>query len=261
VSFDAGAARGSLPAELRDLPIEVFDVTISTNALARDAASGGARHGTVFVADAQTAGLGRGGKPWFSPPGVGIWMSVVLTPELPVARLGLLPLAVGAGAARALEASSGKRIGLKWPNDLLIGAKKVGGILLESGVRADRLVWAVAGIGINVATDPRAFPPDLRGTATSLEAEGAPRLARELLFARVLAEVLRMVRGLEEGPAEVHAEFRARDALAGRTVRIDQDGARLVGVAEGIAEGGALRVRSGEDVALVHHGTILSFEP
>jgi BirA family biotin operon repressor/biotin-[acetyl-CoA-carboxylase] ligase len=188
-------------------------------------------------------------------------MSIVLTPVLPAGRLGLLPLAAGAGVARALDAVSGKRIGLKWPNDLLVGTKKVGGILLESGVRADRLVWAVAGIGINVATDSRAFPPELWGKATSLAAEGVPPLAREVLFARILAEVLPIVRGLEDGGAEVLAEFRNRDVLAGRTVRIDRDGALLVGVAEGITEEGALRVRAGDDTLLVHHGTILSFEP
>jgi len=239
--------------------LHLFERVGSTNDVARSLAEGGAPAGTAVIAEEQVAGRGRGGRHWVSPPGLGIWLSVVLRPEsLPAP--GLLPLRVGLAAAAALGAYARPgRVEVKWPNDLQVAGRKLGGILCEGSWEAGRPSFVVAGIGINAVHASDDFPEDLRSGATSLRIAsgwGAPR-----------AEVAgALVRALDALPARFGDTFsrgemedmEARDALRGREVRVTEAGAApREGVAFGVSRDGALRLRlaTGETVE-VRSGTV-----
>lgn len=184
--------------------------TDSTNARARELAEAGAPGGLVVTAEEQSAGRGRRGRSWFAPPGEALLYSALLRP---LGERPLLPLAVPLAVCEAAESLGPVRCRVKWPNDVWIAERKLAGVLIESRAGADG--WAVIGIGLNVAVPPRAFPPELAETATSLLAAGVPEptvgAARE-----ALNEALG--RWVEAPAEEALAGFRARDALAGRRV-------------------------------------------
>jgi BirA family transcriptional regulator, biotin operon repressor / biotin---[acetyl-CoA-carboxylase] ligase len=216
-----------------------FRSTDSTNARARELAAAGAPHGTLVTAAEQTAGRGRQGRAWSAPAGRALLCSLVLR-DPPA----LLPLA----AALAVADLAGPRARIKWPNDVLLGERKVAGILIEGRPQES---WAVLGIGVNVAIPRELFPPELRETATSLGDDAS----------RVEPALTRLLDALEPwlagAPSDVLDAYRARDALAGREIAW----AAGRGTAEGIDADGSLLVRTpdGRRVALeageVHLGS------
>ncbi|MGH6718795.1 MAG: biotin--[acetyl-CoA-carboxylase] ligase [Alphaproteobacteria bacterium] len=227
----------------------------STNDEARRLAGSGAADGTVVIAEAQTAGRGRRGQPWSSPPG-NLYLSIVLRPAVAPARAGQLGFVVSLAVAEAAAAvlPGGRDVRVKWPNDVLIDGRKVAGILLESEVAGATLSWVVAGIGVNVAT----HPTDGARPATSLAACGASvalgafedRVVERLGawrrrwaaegFAPVRAAWLARAVGLG-GPIRVNLE---RESFDARFAAIDDSGAL---VAE-LAGGGRRLVAAGEVV-------------
>ncbi len=208
--------------------------TASTNDLARELAARGAPHGTLVTAGVQRAGRGRQGRAWSAPPGRALLMSLVLRdPDL------LLPLR--AGLAVADVAGSPARV--KWPNDVLLDGRKVAGVLVEARLQDG---WAVLGIGVNVAVRHQDLPPDLRERAGTLGLEPA---ALEPTLDALLG---RLGAWLAESPAAVLDALRARDALAGRAVAW----AGGQGVADGIDDHGALRVRTPDGVRLLDAGEV-----
>lgn len=214
--------------------LEFHDVLGSTNDRACELARSGAPPFTVVVAERQTAGRGRGGSRWHSPPGAGLWISVLLPGAGPVPPH--LPLLVGLAAARAVEHVCAELdVGLKWPNDLEVVGRKAGGVLCE---RADGCV--VAGIGLNLRQKPEDFPAELAGSAVSLETAAGRPLSRGALASALLGE-LRRASGATVGPlpTEVREELAERDVLRDRRVVSQQAGA---GVARGIDQDGALLV-------------------
>jgi BirA family biotin operon repressor/biotin-[acetyl-CoA-carboxylase] ligase len=205
-------------------------LTDSTNARARELALAGAPHGTVVTATEQSAGRGRQGRAWTAPPGKALLLSVV------VRGLGrsdaLLPLAVPVAVAEAAEEVAPVSCGIKWPNDVWIGERKLAGILLE-GRPQER--WAVIGIGLNVGTLAEEFPDELRDKATSLVVASGADPGVEAVLDAVLASLSSR---LTDPPASVLAAWRSRDLLAGR--EISWNGGK--GVAAGLDESGALLV-------------------
>ncbi len=203
-------------------------LTGSTNERARELAWAGAPHGTLVTAGEQEAGRGRQGRTWSAPAGRALLLSLVLREWPP-----LLPLA----AAVAVADLAGDGAQIKWPNDVLVGGRKVAGILVEGRPQEG---WAVLGIGVNVAVRVEDLPAELRDRAGTL---GLEPDAIEPLLARLLGELERRLG--QEGPALL-ADFRARDALLGRAVRwqrgagvgagIDEDGRLLVDRADGARE-------------------------
>ena len=156
-------------------PLLHYPSVTSTNDVARAAAEGGAPSGTVVVADQQTAGRGRLARVWFSPPGQGLWTTVLVRPG--AGRPGLLtwltPLA-GVAAALTIRKRCGVPVMLKWPNDLMVGGRKLGGILAESRMEPGPTCrYAIIGLGLNVRQSAADFPAELAGRATSLAMEGA----------------------------------------------------------------------------------------
>ncbi len=212
--------------------VEAHDVVGSTNDRLKRLASEGARPYSVVVAEEQTAGRGRSGGVWHSPPGSGLWISVLL-PSSGVVPTHL-PLVVGVAAARAAEsACSGLKVGIKWPNDLQVGALKVGGILCEHSHGA-----VVAGVGVNLRVPPDALPEEVAVRAAALEGAASVRVSAGELASALLHELHALVprsgRGLER---EVHQELERRDVLRDREVVTQQAGP---GTARGIAPDGAL---------------------
>lgn len=194
----------------------------------------GAPAGTVVVADAQTAGRGRAGRAWASAAGAGVWATVVERPD-DVAALPVLSLRVGLALADALDAYAAGPIAVKWPNDLLVGGRKVAGILVEARWREGAPEWVAVGVGVNRT------PPAALAEATGLGAD----VARRDVLAAVVASVRAAARargGLSEGEL---GRFAARDAVRGRRV-LDP----VPGRAAGVDASGALLVRT--DAGRVH---------
>lgn len=238
----------------------------STNDVAAVFAERGAREGCVVAANAQTAGRGRHGRSWASPPGAGLYVSAVLRPAR--AAVPALTIAAGVAVADGIQAATGLSLILKWPNDVYARDRKVAGVLAEASasamsyvepdlqVRLPPVHYVVLGFGINVM--PAAYPPDVATRATSLEGELGRGVDPGLLLAECLASLARRYADLQEGRSALVIEaWRARAApTLGRRVRWDAGGTTCEGVAENINESGALIVRTSTGIVAVTAGEV-----
>ncbi len=212
--------------------------TGSTNLDLLEAARGGAPAGLVLVADRQHAGRGRLGRSWVSPPGATLLMSVLLRPIVAPNQLHLVTHAVGLASVDACAELSGFRPGLKWPNDLVVGDRKLAGILAESVVAASGTVEAVVvGIGLNLGW-PDGAPDDLAGIATTLAEASGRTIERDDLVAAILDHLARL------DPDEIMTRYRAELATIGREVRVELHDRLVEGRAVTVTDDGALVVRS-----------------
>jgi len=220
----------------------------STNAEALRLAAEGAPEGLVVVADAQTAGRGRLGRSWWAEPGTALLASWLVRPALEPERLPLLSLVAGVAAAHAASAAAGIDVRLKWPNDLMLGGRKLGGILAE----ADSQGAVVLGLGLNVRQE--SFPDELRDTATSLAASGARVPARSWLLVATLSGFgARMVE--PEGALD---DYRAMCDTLGRSVRVERNDAEpVVGEAVEITDSGALGLETASGRVIVAAGDVV----
>jgi BirA family biotin operon repressor/biotin-[acetyl-CoA-carboxylase] ligase len=237
----------------------LLDVTDSTNRVAMEMAESGAPHGTVVVADAQTAGRGRMGRRWLSPAGKNLYVSLLLRPSVPTVEAPTLALVAGVALADAVEAV-GVPATLKWPNDLYCGGRKAAGILAEMASDPDGVRHVVIGVGLNVNVEEADFPPGLRGTATSLRICAGRAFRRVDLLARLLdAFGARYAEFLGGGFASLRDGWDRRDFLRGRRVLLRRQGGEGWGTADGLDTAGALRFLpdGGNAIELVHSGEIL----
>ncbi len=206
--------------------------------------------GLVLLADVQTAGKGRQGRSWTSPPLSGLTFSVLLKPAVPPLRASTLPLVVGLAVARAVESLvPACGVGLKWPNDLQIKGRKLCGILCEMRAVGDTVRHIVTGIGINVNLPADAMPPDIAAIATSLQIAAGHPFDRE----EVLGTILRSLeetycRWLDNGFPTLLEDIARHDILRGQPIAIDRGAGLLSGTAAGIAADGALLVRRADGV-------------
>ncbi len=224
-------------------PLHYFPEVDSTNDTARRLAAEGAGEGTAVISDRQLRGRGRRGRRWLSRTGEGLCLSVILRPRCPPARYPGLTLLAAAAAGRAIESRAGVGFELKWPNDILLGGLKAGGVLAETGTDRDGESFLVVGIGINVSGED--FPPALRGRATSIRRAGGGGAGRAELAAGILAELEELYRdfGPEGDLSRVLAICRERSATIGRLVRASGGGMEAAGLALGITAEGGLRIR------------------
>jgi BirA family biotin operon repressor/biotin-[acetyl-CoA-carboxylase] ligase len=230
----------------------------STNTLALEAAAAGAPEGSVFLAEQQTAGRGRGSHQWHSEESTGIYCSVILRPPLPPSDVLVLSLAAGLAVQSAvLEIDSRALPDLKWPNDLLIAGKKFCGILTEMSAEATRVRHIVVGIGINV--NQASFPPELQQTATSLRLSGGTEWSRVELCAALLKSLDREYRALlggTEACTEILRRFEDGSSSAReRHVRVEENGG-FEGVTAGLDARGFLQVRTRDGLRVVLSGTV-----
>ena len=253
--------------------VEAYDELPSTNDRLRALAESGAAHFTVVTADAQTAGRGRGGKRWESPGGMGLWLSFLLRGkselrseselrdesepggELEVPPNLLVPILVGLAATRALERiCPSLKPGIKWPNDIEVEGRKLGGILCESAGTG----VVVVGVGLNLRQGIEDFDPGLKERAASMEMAGCRGVSRS----RVAGELLSSARALVDPPPvlldqQLRQEVRNRDILSGRTVWTEVG---FAGKAVGIAADGALLVETEGRVEEIRAGSVLAVE-
>jgi len=214
----------------------------STNDEAGRLARAGARHGTIVIAETQRAGRGRDGRPWQSPPGMGLYLSAVLRPPLPLVDVPPMTLAIGIGLCDAAR-STGAPATLKWPNDLLVDGKKLAGVLVEAQSQGTKLDAVVIGIGVNIVGP---LPAEVAEIATTLEYAADSQIDREAFIAAVLANVEHWVdRYVAMGLEEIIPAWQDRMAL-GLSARATVDGAPLTGVVWGLDEDGALLLRDND---------------
>jgi BirA family biotin operon repressor/biotin-[acetyl-CoA-carboxylase] ligase len=226
-------------------PLMYLPVTGSTNDNALLAARSGAPHGSLFVADEQTAGRGRRGNLWLAAPGESLLFSVLLRPQLELSQVSALTLAIGLSLRDALAPRLTHPVHVKWPNDLLVDGQKLAGVLLESQLQGERLQAVVVGVGLNVST--RDFPPEIAARATSLARLGASDLEREPLLQAVLnAMALRLEAYQRTGVAGILDELNAADALRDKRVRVEAK----QGVGRGLDDQGRLLLE--DDAGVVH---------
>jgi BirA family transcriptional regulator, biotin operon repressor / biotin---[acetyl-CoA-carboxylase] ligase len=229
--------------------IELFDCLPSTNREAVQLAQAEVEHGTVIVADSQTAGRGRLSRSWFSPAGANLYCSVVLRTARPPERLtewlSWLPLISALAAAEAIEQVSSIHVSVKWPNDLLISERKVGGILCESGTGTRSGPFQIIGIGVNVNLDRNDWPADLRASATSIWDERKIVVDRNRLLAQLLHELEQCLDELAiHGTSRLALAYHQRCTTIGHRVQATlANGEVLVGLAEGVGQDGSLRVQ------------------
>jgi BirA family biotin operon repressor/biotin-[acetyl-CoA-carboxylase] ligase len=234
-------------AELGDHPIGRNIVhyfrTDSTNAVALKLAAEGAEHGTVVVAEEQTAGRGRLGRAWFSEKSSGIYTSIILKPPLAPAAAPVLTLMAGLAAQKAVSSVTGLSVDIRWPNDLLVNGRKVCGILTEMSAEVDRLHFVVIGIGINV--NHSLMPTELENIATSLRMEAHRGISRVQVLVNLLREIERHYQLLLKGGNKaITGRWEAASTFAhGKRVRVVTAAGEALATTTGIESSGALKIQ------------------
>ena len=215
----------------------------STNTTALELAAKGAAHGTVVVAEEQTAGRGRFGRTWYSERSSGIYTSIILRPPLAPAVAPVLTLMAAVAAHQAISTTTGLPADIRWPNDVLVDGKKVCGILTEMSAEVDRLHAVVLGIGINV--NHREMPSELKNIATSLRIEAGKSISRAQVLVALLKEVERKYHLLlDEGSGAIARRWAAASSFAqGKRVRVLAGAGEFCATTVGLEPSGALRVR------------------
>src|SRR5512134_1189717 len=209
--------------------LHAYDEISSTSDRAKELAEEGAEHGTVVIAESQTAGRGRRGRTWASPARRNLYFSVVLRPDLPPARAPELTLVASVALCDALR-QAGVEAGIKWPNDVLASGRKIAGVLTELAAEPDRVHWVVIGAGLNVNARREDFPEELRDEATSVLLERGQPAPRALLAAASFTALEDWLdRHAEEGFGPIRDAWRARSVTLGREVRVAADGREISG--------------------------------
>jgi BirA family biotin operon repressor/biotin-[acetyl-CoA-carboxylase] ligase len=239
-----------------------LDECDSTNDEAARLARAGARHGTVVIARAQRAGRGRDGRSWASPRDAGLYLSAVIRTPLPLVDVPPMTLAIGVGLCDAAR-GFGAPAALKWPNDALVGGKKLAGVLVEAHSQGHRVDAVIVGIGVNLSkAGAVGWPPEVAATAISMEqAAGAP-IDRAAFIDQLLAQVERWFeRYVASGMAVIAPAWRDRMA-AGITARARVDGGELCGELAGLDGDGALLLRDvGGELHRVRSGDVEVIRP
>lgn len=221
-----------------------YDVLPSTNDRARELAEAGAPEGTTVMAWQQTAGRGRQGRRWYSPPGAGLYHSIILRPPLPPVEAPLLGLVAAVALAETIREDYHLPADIKWPNDILVLGRKIAGILLELEADADRVRFVILGIGVNL--NQTNFPADLGQPATSLRLETGQiqeaDLFRTRLFAR-LDQWYTLLLGMGRTPILTRYSDLS-SYVYGRTVQVEVPEGAIVGQTCGLTRSGALRLRT-----------------
>lgn len=245
-AFEAALRRGLATRDF-GRPLHFHPSVDSTNVLAATLARDGAAHGTAVIADAQRRGKGRLGRRWVSPPGVNLYLSVILRPAKPAADAPQLSLLAAVGVARTIAGQTDLVPVIKWPNDVLVSGKKaagkkVCGVLTEMQAAGQRLRSVVVGIGVNLNAPRAAFPPELRDTAASLRLLAGQPLDRAAFTLCLLAHLEKLYAVWVEdgfsGVAEEWEEFAA--PLLGRPMTVSASGGTVTGIARGLDRDGAL---------------------
>jgi BirA family biotin operon repressor/biotin-[acetyl-CoA-carboxylase] ligase len=238
--------------------LKLLETTTSTQEEIRIWAEQGADNGALIIAEEQTLGRGRQGRRWMSPSGKGVWMSLLLKPELPLADASKLTLLTAVAVCRALRGVTGLEIGIKWPNDLLINGKKICGILVESAGEDGKIRYCVVGIGIDVNLEAQDYAEELSHRATSLKIEGNQKYDRAVIIGAVMKEMeFLMTTFLEQGFSTIANLWEALSVTLGKTITVKTHQGEIIGVAEELDGTGALKLRKPDgNIEIVYSGEI-----
>ncbi len=223
--------------------VAVYPEIDSTNEEAKRQAQKGALHGSIYVAEQQNGGKGRLGRVWKSPPKSGLWFSILLRPDAPPVQVANLTLLAGLAVSRAICAVTGCDAKIKWPNDIVIGSKKVCGILTEMTAEIDRVHFAVVGIGVNV--NDESFPEELTERATSLRMESGSPVSRVTLLQHILKEFETLyTEYFLHGKESWLVPYKESCVSLNRTVSATRGQEKVIGTAVDITDGGELVVQT-----------------
>lgn len=223
--------------------VMTYDSVVSTQILAHEAANNGSPEGTLILAEQQTGGKGRLGRPWHSPKGSGIWMSLIIRPEIPLPKAPQMTLLTAVAMARTIQKHVGVEAQIKWPNDIFIDGKKVCGILTELNAESDRINYLVIGIGTNVNLVESDFPPELQPIGTSLQiAAGNPVRRASFIqdFCRQFEELYDLY--LQVGFSPIKTAWEASAYSIGKQVHVRTLQTAIYGTAIGLDSEGVLMV-------------------
>lgn len=225
--------------------IRVFQETTSTSDVAEKLARDGVKEGVVVFAESQTKGRGRLGRKWVSPAGKGLWFSVLLRPQMRPQEATRMTVATAVAVRRAIQKQTGLQPAIKWPNDLLLGGRKIAGILTELAADPDQIKHLIIGIGIDANLAEEDLSPELRPIASSLRIELGRPVDRPALAAQILRELDADYRRVRIGQfAAVADEWEARCATLGARVSVDLGPRVVEGIAESLDDDGALLLRT-----------------
>ena len=232
----------------------------STNRAARQLAEQGAPEGTLVIADEQTQGRGRFQRKWYSPANSGIWMSLIIRPNLSIAEAPRLTILSAVAVAKTLTKLSMRQASIKWPNDVLIDGKKICGILTEVSAEGNQINYVIVGIGINVNVSPAALPTTIQSSVCSLQEFVNEPMKRAYVAAKVLTafeDYYNNFMGTGDF-ADILGYFKRHSVTLGHTVEIASASSHIIGMAEDIDENGALVVRmSDHQMKKLYSGDIL----
>jgi BirA family biotin operon repressor/biotin-[acetyl-CoA-carboxylase] ligase len=246
--FSLQAIKAHLGTQLLGKKIHVFDELDSTNLEAYRMAQEGGEEGEIVVSDRQLRGRGRLDRPWLSPPGVNLYVSIILRPPIAVRNVPLITIMVAVATAKAVREISGLQPRIKWPNDLLINGKKVAGLLNELKSKADAVDFVILGIGVNVNMTLGMIPEEMRPIATSLKEELGYDISRIEFLSTLLREIegeyqafltgeteriLRQWEELSQMVGKVVEMKSFHEVIRGRVKGIDSDGALLLFAPDG----------------------------
>ncbi|MGB2990087.1 MAG: biotin--[acetyl-CoA-carboxylase] ligase [Candidatus Zixiibacteriota bacterium] len=253
----AGEVKGKLKTKILGKDVLSYRSVGSTNRLGFRLAEAGAKEGTLIVADEQTKGKGRMGRGWYSPPGLGLWISLILRPNVPPFKAPGLSICAGLALAQTIRKLTGLDAKVKWPNDCLINGLKVGGILLELSAELDRTNFVVAGIGVNVNHLPKDFPKNLSARATSIRIEWGEEVSRVKLLAAFLHRFESIYLDFKKkGLAPQRALIKRFSSLLGRKVAVKFGGEKIEGMAQDIDDNGSLLIRTASGERAVRAGEV-----
>jgi BirA family biotin operon repressor/biotin-[acetyl-CoA-carboxylase] ligase len=229
----------------------------STNQLGFRLAESGVGEGTLIVADEQTKGRGRMGRGWYSPPKLGLWMSLILRPEIPPFKAPGLSICAGLALAQAIGGLTGMDARIKWPNDCLVNDRKVGGILLELSAELDRINFVIVGIGVNVNHLSKDFPKKLSSIATSIRMEWGREVSRIKLLTLFLKKFEAIYLDFKKnGLVPQRQLIKKFSSLLGKKVVVKFGKEKIEGVAEDIDDNGSLVIRTRKGERVVRAGEV-----
>lgn len=234
--------------------IEHFSEVDSTNEVAKQLALEGAPEGSVIISEIQRKGRGRKEREWFSPKG-GVWMSIILRPEISPSQAAPLTLIAGLAVAKTLSRLYNLKCKLKWPNDVLINEKKVCGVLTEISAEAGGINYVIVGIGLNANIDIDSFPGEFRGAATSIKNALNKEILRDELVKRLLKELEKLYKIFQkQGFSKLKEEWKKSASTIGKKVRIIAERRTIEGIARDVGESGELFVETREGIEKIISG-------
>ncbi|MCI0532544.1 MAG: biotin--[acetyl-CoA-carboxylase] ligase, partial [candidate division Zixibacteria bacterium] len=246
-----------LKSKILGQEVHSYKTLKSTNDLAFDLAEGDAPEGTLVVAEKQSQGKGRLGRSWFSPPKLGIWMSLILRPPLLPSQAPGLSIAASLAVVLTAKELAGLSAFIKWPNDVIVNQRKFCGILTELSAELDKINFVILGVGINVNHTPKDFPKDLRNVATSLRIEKGEQISRVAFLKRFLEKFETIyLQYKKTGLLTFKDECLRHSYLLGKKIKIQLGSEILEGKAENLDDSGALILRTKEGLKTITAGDV-----